>query len=52
VFFVSNDKSGTITLKDSIARRNPRGTFETADLPGFFVIAKQPAQVTGSLIER
>jgi hypothetical protein len=52
VFFVSNDKSGSITLENSIARRNPRGTFETADLPGFFVIAKQPAQIIDSKIER
>lgn len=52
VFFVSNDKSGSITLTDSITRNNPRGTFETPDLPGFYVIAKQPAQVTGSQILR
>lgn len=52
VFFVSNDKSGSITIRDSITRNNPRGTFETPDLPGFFVIAKQPAQVIGSQILR
>ena len=52
VFFVSNDKSGSITLTDSITRNNPRGTFETPDLPGFYVIAKQPAQVMGSQILR
>jgi hypothetical protein len=52
VFFVSNNKSGSITLTDSITRNNPRGTFETPDLPGFYVIAKQPAQVMGSQILR
>lgn len=51
-FFVSNNKTGTIAITDSIARRNPRGTFETPDLPGFYVIAKQPAIVTGSMITR
>src|SRR5450631_1071320 len=52
VFFVSNNKTGSITIKDSITRNNPRGTFETPDLPGFYVIAKAPAQVVNSQILR
>jgi hypothetical protein len=52
IFFVSNDKSGSITIADSVTRNNPRGTFETPDLPGFYVIAKQPAIVTNSMILR
>jgi hypothetical protein len=52
VFFVSNNMTGSITITDSIARNNPRGTFETPDLPGFYVIAKQPAQVINSQITR
>lgn len=52
VFFVSNDRSGSITIKDSITRNNPRGTFETQDLPGFYVLAKEPAQVVNSQIMR
>src|SRR5450631_619192 len=52
VFFVSNDKSGSITVKDSITRGNPRGTFETPNLFGFYVIAKNPAQVDNSQILR
>jgi len=52
VFFVSNDRSGSITIKDSITRNNPRGTFETPDLPGFYVLAKQPADVVNSEISR
>jgi len=50
-FFVSNDESGSITIEDSIARDNPRGTFETPGLPGFYVIAKEPATVINSQIE-
>ncbi len=50
VFFVSNDKSGSITIKDSITRNNPKGTFETPGLPGFYVIAKSDADTTGSQI--
>jgi len=52
VFFVSNDRSGSITIKDSISRNNPRGTFETPDLPGFYVQAKQPAEIIDSQILR
>jgi hypothetical protein len=52
IFFVSNDRSGSITIKDSTTQRNPRGTFETPDLPGFYVLAKQPAQIIDSQILR
>jgi hypothetical protein len=52
IFFVSNNKTGSITVKNSVTRNNPRGTFETPNLPGFYVIAKQPADTTGSQILR
>ncbi len=52
VFFVSNNMTGSITIKDSITRNNPRGTFETPNLPGFYVIAKGPAQILNSQILR
>ena len=52
VFFVSNDKSGSITITDSTTRNNPKGTFETPDLPGFYVIAKQAATIVNSQILR
>lgn len=52
VFFVSNDRSGSITITDSITRNNPRGEFETPNLPGFYVLAKEPAQVIDSQILR
>ncbi|HEY2409771.1 MAG TPA: hypothetical protein VGI10_27385 [Polyangiaceae bacterium] len=52
VFFVSNDMSGSITVTDSLTQNNPRGTFETPNLPGFYVIAKQPAQIVNSQILR
>jgi hypothetical protein len=51
VFFVSNDKSGSITIADSTVENNPKGTFETAGLPGFYVIAKGPANVVDSTID-
>jgi hypothetical protein len=49
VFFVSNDRSGSIAISDSIARNNPRGTFETPDLPGFYVLAKEPGNELADL---
>ena len=52
IFFVSNDRSGSITIKDSITRNNPRGTFETPGLPGFYVLANGPAQIINSQILR
>jgi len=52
VFFVSNDRTGSLTITDSITRNNPRGTFETPDLPGFYVLAEAPAQVVNSQILR
>jgi hypothetical protein len=52
IFFVSNNMTGSITIQDSITRGNPRGTFETPNLPGFYVIAKAPAQIINSQILR
>jgi hypothetical protein len=52
IFFVSNNMTGSITIKDSTTKNNPRGTFETPNLPGFYVIAKQPAQIVNSQILR
>ena len=52
VFFVSNNRTGTITITDSITRNNPRGTFETPDLPGFYVLADGDANIVNSMILR
>src|SRR6516162_5550044 len=52
IFFVSNNMTGSITITDSITRNNPRGTFETPNLPGFYVIAKGPAQIINSQVLR
>jgi hypothetical protein len=52
VFFVSNDRSGSINITDSLTQNNPRGTFETSGLPGFYVLASGPANVVNSMILR
>jgi len=51
IFFVSNNKTGTLSITDSVLRKNPKGTFETAGFPGLFVIAKTPPVVVNSTIE-
>jgi hypothetical protein len=52
VFFVSNNRTGSVTVTDSITRNNPLGTFETAGLPGFYVLASGPANIVNSMILR
>jgi hypothetical protein len=39
LFYVSNDRSGTMSITDSVLQGNPSGRFETAGLPGIFVLA-------------
>jgi hypothetical protein len=52
IFYVSNDKTGTFTIRDSVLTGNPKGTFETAAYPGIFVIARPGNPVvTGSTIQ-
>lgn len=51
VFFVSNDKTGTLTIADSLFRNNPRGTFETPGLPGMYVLAKGAPTITNSTMQ-
>jgi hypothetical protein len=51
IFFVSNDRSGSMLIRDSVLKRNPKGTFETPGFPGIFVLAKAPPQVVNSTLE-
>jgi hypothetical protein len=39
VFYVSNNRTGLMTLSDSTFVRNPASRFGTSGLPGFFVLA-------------
>ena len=50
VFFVSNDRTGTMGISDSTLRHNVSDGFETAGLPGiFFLGAGKPAVFRSSL---
>jgi hypothetical protein len=53
VIFVSNNLTGTMSLTDSIFESHPYGTFETTNMPGFFVLAApgQPV-ITRTTIRR
>jgi hypothetical protein len=50
IFFVSNDRTGTLAIKDSVLQRNRSDGFQTAGLPGiFFLGAGRPAIVDSVL---
>lgn len=51
IFFVSNDQTGTLIIRDSFLSNNPSQGFETPGYPGIFVIANGDPQVTNSTIE-
>jgi hypothetical protein len=51
IFFVSNDRSGTLRIEDSTLRRNPSDGFETQGFPGIFYLGNGPIQVLNSTIE-
>jgi hypothetical protein len=50
VFFVSNDRSGTMTIESSTLRRNPSDGFGTPGFPGIFFLGAADPTVIGSTI--
>jgi hypothetical protein len=50
VFFVSNDRTGTLRIERSSLRRNPSGQFETAGYPGIFFLGSGRPEVISSVI--
>ncbi|WP_442792194.1 hypothetical protein [Micromonospora sp. NBC_01796] len=50
VFFVSNDRSGTMRIEKSTLRRNPSDGFETQGLPGIFFLGASRPTTTGSTL--
>lgn len=50
IFFVSNDRTGTMTLSGSTLRRNPSLGFET--YPGIFFLGRKASFVKGTSLER
>jgi hypothetical protein len=50
VFFVSNDRTGTMRLEGSTLRDNPSRGFETDGLPGIFFLGASDPEVVGSTL--
>ncbi len=50
VFFVSNDRSGTMRIERSTLRRNPSAGFETRGYPGIFFLGAHDPTVSGSTL--
>lgn len=50
IFFVSNDRTGSLVIEDSLLEDNPSLGFETAGYPGIFVLADGDPQVQSSVI--
>lgn len=51
IFFVSNDRSGSLVIKDSLLSGNVSGRFETPGYPGIFVLADGDPVVINSTIQ-
>jgi hypothetical protein len=50
VFYVSNDRSGTMSIESSTLSHNPSAGFETAGFPGIFFLGAHPPTVTASTL--
>jgi hypothetical protein len=50
IFFVSNNRTGTMRIEDSTLRRNPSAGFETAGFPGIFFLGSGSPVVVRSTI--
>ncbi len=51
VFFVSNNRTGTMTIRRSTLVGNPSLGFETSGLPGIFFLGARPPAVSGSTLK-
>jgi hypothetical protein len=51
VFFVSNDRTGTMAVESSTLRRNPSAGFETPGYKGIFFLGAADPAVTASTIQ-
>jgi hypothetical protein len=52
IFFVSNDRTGTMTIENSRLKGNPSAGFETAGLPGIFFLGARRPSTTGSTLQK
>ncbi|MBB5873279.1 hypothetical protein F4553_006713 [Allocatelliglobosispora scoriae] len=52
VFFVSNDRTGTMSIESSVLRGNRSVAFETAGLPGIFFLGARKPTITSSTLKK
>ena len=50
MFFVSNNRTGTMSIDRSTLRRNRSGQFETRGFPGIFFLGARNPTVTASTL--
>jgi hypothetical protein len=50
VFYVSNDRTGTMSIRWSTLRHNPNDGFQTAGLPGIFFLGAHPPRTRHSIL--
>ena len=50
IFFVSNDRTGTLHIENSALWNNPKGTFETAGYPGIFYLGSGDPLIINSTL--
>ena len=51
IFFVSNDRSGSLRIERSTLTENPSEGFETTGFPGIFILASGPPEIVESTLE-
>jgi hypothetical protein len=51
VFFVSNDRTGTMSIEMSTLRRNPSDGFETNGFPGIVFLGARDPSVSSSTLQ-
>ena len=52
VFFVSNNRTGTMKIHNSKLLHNPSGGFETPGLPGIFFLGQSQPSISGSILKK
>ncbi len=50
IFFVSNDRTGTLSITDSVLSANHSAGFETAGYPGIFYLGEGAPKISGSAL--
>jgi predicted outer membrane repeat protein len=50
IFFVSNDRTGTMSIRDSSLADNPNAGFHTPGLPGIYFLGARPPRIIRTIL--